>query len=226
MFERYTERARRVLFFSRYEASQLGSSTIESEHLLLGLLREGKGPTAALFAHSNLALHDIREALESRLTFAEKIGTSVEIPFAEATKRILKFAAAEADGLRHGHIGTEHLLLGILCEEQSTAASVLREKGLRLDATREEVVRLPSQRTTPVPETPDFAALADKIANYFKTDRGLDARDPATVLKEIWNARGAADIAKIEQELSTIMGSTAAGPYLKVLSRSLRGLDS
>ena len=148
MFERYTERARRVLFFARYEASQLGSNSIETEHLLLGLIREGKGLTSRIFARSHLSLENIRKEIEGRTVFREKVSTSVEIPFSAETKRVLQFAAEEADRLLHNYIGTEHLLLGILREERSVAASILMEKGMRLSAVREDVVQLLNEKTT------------------------------------------------------------------------------
>ena len=96
MFERYTERARRVLFFARYEASQLGSISIETEHLLLGLIREGKGLTSRIFQRSHLSLETIRKEIEGRTVFQEKVSTSVEIPFSQETKRVLQHAAEEA----------------------------------------------------------------------------------------------------------------------------------
>ena len=142
MFERYTERARRVLFFSRYEASQLGSISIETEHLLLGLIREGKGLTSRIFARSHLSLEGIRKDIEGRTVFREKVSTSVEIPFSTEGKRVLQFAAEEADRLLHNYVGTEHVLLGILREERSVAASILMEKGMRLNSVREDVVAL------------------------------------------------------------------------------------
>ena len=148
MFERYTERARRVLFFARYEASQLGSISIETEHLLLGLIREGKGLTSRIFARSHLSLENIRKEIEGRTVFREKVSTSVEIPFSAETKRVLGFAAEEADRLLHNYIGTEHLLLGILREERSVAASVLMDKGMRLATVRDDVVRLAGERTS------------------------------------------------------------------------------
>ena len=162
MFERYTERARRVLFFARYEASQGGSISIETEHLLLGLIREGKGLTSRIFARSHLYLENIRKEIESRSVFREKISTSVEIPFSAETKRVLRHAAEEADRLRHNHMGTEHLLLGILCEERSVAASILLEKGMRLNAVREDVVQLVNEKTMPVraKETPLLAEFS------------------------------------------------------------------
>src|ERR1041384_6098847 len=148
MFERYTERARRVLFFARYEATQLGSTSIETEHLLLGLIREGKGLTSRIFARSHLSLESIRKEIEGRTVFREKVSTSVEIPFSAETKRVLQFAAEEADRLLHNYIGTEHLLLGILREERSVAASILMEKGMRLNTVREDIVQLLNEKTT------------------------------------------------------------------------------
>ena len=156
MFERYTERARRVLFFARYEASQLGSISIETEHLLLGLIREGKGLTSRIFARSHLSLETIRKDVEGRTVFREKVSTSVDIPFSTETKRVLQHAAEEADRLLHSYVGTEHLLIGILREERSVAASILFEKGMRLNSVRGDVVQLLSEKTTltRVKETP------------------------------------------------------------------------
>ena len=162
MFERYTERARRVLFFARYEASQLGSISIETEHLLLGLIREGKGLTSRIFARSHLSLENIRKDIEGRTVFREKVSTSVEIPFSAETKRVLQYAAEEADRLLHNYIGTEHLLLGILREERSVAATILMEKGMRLHQVREDIVQLLNEKTslTRVKETPLLAEFS------------------------------------------------------------------
>ena len=173
MFERYTERARRVLFFARYEASQLGSISIETEHLLLGLIREGKGLTSRIFARSNLSLENIRKQIEGRTVFREKVSTSVEIPFSGETKRLLQFAAEEADRLLHNYIGTEHLLLGILREEHSIAASILMEKGMRLNSVREHIVALLNEKTTVarVKETPLLAEFSrDLTDSAMKTE--------------------------------------------------------
>jgi ATP-dependent Clp protease ATP-binding subunit ClpC len=140
MFERYTESARRTLFFSRYEASQFGNLSIEPEHLLLGLVREGKGVVRKIFV-APASLETIRVALERRMTAKEKVSTSVELPFGSPTKLILNYCAEEADRLKSREIRPEHLLLGILREERSLAASVLREHGLSIDAVREQVVK-------------------------------------------------------------------------------------
>ncbi len=167
MFERYTERARRVLFFARYEASQLGSISIETEHLLLGLIREGKGLTSRIFQRSHLSLDTIRKDIEGRTVFREKVSTSVEIPFSGETKRVLQYAAEEADRLLHNYIGTEHLLLGLLREERSVAASILMEKGMRLHAVREDIVQLLNEKTTStrVKETPLLAEFSRDLTD-------------------------------------------------------------
>ena len=123
MFERYTERAKRVIFFARYEAAQLGSTSIETEHLLLGLIREGKGLTSRLFSKSHLSMEGIRKEIEGRVVIKEQVSTSVEIPLSSESKRVLTYAAEEAERLVHNYIGTEHILLGILREEKSVAGS-------------------------------------------------------------------------------------------------------
>jgi ATP-dependent Clp protease ATP-binding subunit ClpC len=141
MFERFDEPARRALFFARYEASLLGSRAIESEHLLLGLIREPKSIAARILGA--LPLSDLRKELESRRTDS-KVGTDVEIPFSAPTKRALGYAAEEADRLAHRHIGPEHLLLGLLRDEDSVAASMLARYGLRRDGVLEQVQALSS----------------------------------------------------------------------------------
>jgi ATP-dependent Clp protease ATP-binding subunit ClpC len=135
MFERYTEKARRVIFFARYEASQFGSPYIETEHLLLGLLREDKALTNR-FLRSHASVESIRKQIEGHTTIREKVSTSVDLPLSNECKRVLAYAAEEAERLSHKHIGTEHLLLGLLREEKCFAAEILHERGLRLSTIR------------------------------------------------------------------------------------------
>ena len=147
MFERYTEKARRVIFFARYEASQFGSPYIETEHLLLGLNREDKA-LANRFLRSQANVDSIRKQIEAQATVREKVSTSVDLPLSHECKRVLAYAAEEAERLTHKHIGTEHLLLGLLREEKCFAAEILHERGLRLANVREEISRTTSERTT------------------------------------------------------------------------------
>jgi hypothetical protein len=138
MFERYTEKARRVIFFARYEASQFGSPYIETEHLLLGLLREDKA-LAYRFLPSHGAIESIRGQIEAHTTFREKVSTSVDLPLSHECKRVLAYGAEEACRLKHNHIDTVHVLLGLLREEKSFAAHLLREQGVALNSLREKV---------------------------------------------------------------------------------------
>src|SRR5438132_4088471 len=139
MFERYTEKARRVIFFARYEASQFGSPYIETEHLLLGIVREDK-PLTTRFLRSDMA--SIRKQIESHTTAREKASTSVDLPLSNESKRVLAYAGEEAERLAHKHIGTEHLLLGVLREARTFAAQLLNYQGLSLDTAREFVYNL------------------------------------------------------------------------------------
>ena len=148
MFERFTESARRALFFARYETTQLGATSIETEHILFGLSRDIKGLVARIFALSEVSAASIREEIEGRAVFRESLPTSQEIPFTPETARILQFAIEEADRLKHAYVGTEHLLLGVLREDTSMAASILIARGLRLDEVRNTIVRLVSESPT------------------------------------------------------------------------------
>jgi len=142
MFERYTERARRVIFLARYEASQFGSTTIETEHLLLGLIREDKN-LFARFLPSHPSIESIRKEIEGRTAIREKVTSSIDLPLSNECKRIISYAADEGVRLNHLHTGTEHLLLAILREEKCVPAQILHERGLRLNAIREELAQSP-----------------------------------------------------------------------------------
>ena len=161
MFERYTEKARRVIFFARYEALQYGSQEILPEHVLLGLMREDKTISARFFPFKhNLTVDTIRREIEERIVLRERIPQSTELHLAPETKRILAFGGEESDHLKHQHIGVEHLLLGILREEKSIAAEILYQYGLRISGIRECVAQqsgLLNQRLEKVSEdTPNL----------------------------------------------------------------------
>jgi ATP-dependent Clp protease ATP-binding subunit ClpC len=135
MFERYTEKARRVIFFARYEASQFGSPTIETEHLLLGLLREDT-TLIGRFLDTDDSQESIFKQIGEHAPIGRRIGTNVDLPLSNESKRVLAYAAGEAKRLGHKHIGTEHLLLGLLREEKCFAAQILQERGLKLKQVR------------------------------------------------------------------------------------------
>jgi Clp amino terminal domain, pathogenicity island component len=136
MFERYTEQARRTIFFARYEASIFGSSHIETEHLLLGILREGKVLTTSM---SIAAKEDIRQQVEQLSERREKISTSVDLPLSHDCKKALTFGAEESESMGHSVIDSGHLVLGLLRLEFSQAAQLLRKHGIELQSYREVV---------------------------------------------------------------------------------------
>jgi ATP-dependent Clp protease ATP-binding subunit ClpC len=162
MFERYTEKARRVIFFARYEASQFGAQAIEAEHILLGLLREDKGLTNRFFPRPQGSIESIRKDIEHRTVVREKVSTSVDLPLSQTAKRVLGYAQEESERLAHRYIGTEHLLLGLLREEKSVAAEILYERGLRLTQIREELGRSAAseRQAAQKKETPHLAEFS------------------------------------------------------------------
>ncbi len=135
MFERYTERARRVVFFGRYEAAEYGWPYIETEHLLLGLLREERKMLAQMAPTLAEAL--VRERADRGK--GQKISSSVDLPLSNESKRVLAYAAEEAERLSDHHIGGEHLLLGLLREKNSVAAELLTSGGATLESVRAEL---------------------------------------------------------------------------------------
>ncbi len=159
MFERYTERARRVIFFARYEASQYGSPYIETEHLLLGLLREDPVLCRDFLGPTSIAT-DIRAEIESQITRRERISTSVEMPLTEECKKVLKLAAEESERLAHRHIGTEHVLVALSRVEGSLAAGLLRERGIKPEAIREQLAKAPGSASPKAPLEPSRGAIA------------------------------------------------------------------
>lgn len=140
MFERYTESARRVIFLARYHASQFGSPEIETEHMLLGMLREDKSLPRE-FAELQLEIQSITEEIVERVTIHEGIGTSADLPLSTVSARVLEHAAEEANSLGHLHIGTEHLLLGMVRERASLAGQILFERGVCVQDLRKRLQR-------------------------------------------------------------------------------------
>jgi ATP-dependent Clp protease ATP-binding subunit ClpC len=138
MFERYTEKARRTIFFARYEASNTGSREIETSHLLLGALRENHG----LLGDHQAATKFIEQyRLEITPSEPDEISTSVDLPLSHASKRALHFAAEEATQLGHRYIGTEHLFLGLLREDKNIAARLSRDHGIDISAFRDRLAK-------------------------------------------------------------------------------------
>ncbi len=183
MFERYTEKARRVIFFARYEALQYGSQVISPEHILLGLMREDKTISARYFPfRHNLTVEAIRREVEERIVLRERIPQSAELHLAPETKQILQFASNESQQLQSRNIGPEHLLLGLVRQERSIAAEILFQYGVRLKDVRDEITRqngFPALRAVggndkPKSDVPNLLEFTRDLT----TDAGLGKLDP------------------------------------------------
>ena len=140
MFDRFTERARKVMSFARREAQRFHHEYIGTEHILLGLIQEGQGVAANVLKSMNIDLDKIRREIEKIVKAGPAMEPSVQIPFTPRAKRVVELALEEASNLGHNYIGTEHLLLALLREQEGIAAHVLRALGVRLDEVREEVI--------------------------------------------------------------------------------------
>jgi len=146
MFEKYNEKARRALFFARYEASKLGSRVIESEHILLGILREGEEAVNEILQRFEVQPEDLRREIEGERVFVERISSTAELPLSEESKKILAYASHEAESMLHSAVGSEHLLIGILRVETCLAARALVQSGIDLYTLREEVLSIAKER--------------------------------------------------------------------------------
>src|SRR5436305_5907882 len=146
MFEKYNEKARRALFFARYEASKLGSRVIESEHILLGILREGEETVSEIFRRFQVKPEDIRREIEGERVFVERISSTAELPLSEESKKILAYASHEAESMLHATVGSEHLLIGLLRVEGCTAMRILAQHGFDVYTVREEVLAIAKER--------------------------------------------------------------------------------
>src|ERR1700730_13860067 len=141
MFERFTERARRVVVLAQEEARMLNHNYIGTEHILLGLIREGQGVAGRALESLGISLEAVRQQVEQIIGRGQQ-APSGHIPFTPRAKKVLELSLREAQQLGHNYIGTEHILLGLLREGSGVAAQVLVKLGADLNRARQQVVRL------------------------------------------------------------------------------------
>ncbi len=193
MFERYTERARRVIFFARYEASQFGSTTIETEHLLLGLVHEDRN-IIHRFHDQSVSIESIRAEITARVPIHEKVSISIDLPLSNECKRILAYSAEETERLHHRSIGTEHLLLGMLREEKSLASQILRGHGLDVSAIRDQMAAALSLvlKTGWVPDDLTAMRIAEAVWLPVYGHETVNAQKPFTadLENDVWTVKG------------------------------------
>jgi ATP-dependent Clp protease ATP-binding subunit ClpC len=139
----FTERVRKVLAMAREEAARLHHEYVGTEHILLGLIREGEGVAAAVLQNLQVDLDEIQQKIEEQVKKGKATQTTgPDLPYTSRAKKVLELAMSEARELNHSYVGTEHLLLGLLREEKGIAAQVLTDIGVNLDAARTETLRL------------------------------------------------------------------------------------
>jgi ATP-dependent Clp protease ATP-binding subunit ClpC len=141
-FNRFTERARKVILLAKEEAKRFNHDYIGTEHILLGLVREGEGVAAAVLASFGLSPEKIRIEVEKLVQPGPSTVISGDLPFTPKAKKVIELAMEEARALGHNYIGTEHLLLGLIREGEGVASQVLMNLGLELDKVRDEVMNL------------------------------------------------------------------------------------
>src|SRR5918996_653430 len=138
----FTDRVRKVLAMAREEAIRLQHDYVGTEHILLGLIREGEGVAAAVLMNLNVDLEQIHERIEESVRKGKATIALGELPYTSRAKKVLEYAMAEARELNHSYVGTEHLLLGLLREEKGIAAQVLNSLGVSLEEARAETLKL------------------------------------------------------------------------------------
>ncbi|MHC4450163.1 MAG: ATP-dependent Clp protease ATP-binding subunit, partial [Planctomycetota bacterium] len=142
MFDRFTDRARKVMGLARQEAQRFNHDYIGTEHILLGLIQEGSGVAADVLKNLDVDLKKIRQEVEKLVSHGTTMVTMGQLPFTPRAKKVLELAYEEASNLGHNYIGTEHLLLGLIREQEGIAAQVLQNIKVRLEDVREEVLEL------------------------------------------------------------------------------------
>ena len=200
MFDRFTERARRVVTLARQEAGRLNHDYIGTEHLLLGLIKMGEGLAVDILQSLGLSLEAVRLEVEKILKGGPSTLTMGDIPFTPRTKKVLELSMDEARQLGHNYIGTEHLLLGLIREKEGVAARVLDNMGVDLDKARQKAVELlggampgtgapAAARRTKTPALDAFGRDLTQLAKEDKLDPVIGREDEIQRVTEILSRR-------------------------------------
>ena len=186
MIEQFTEKAKRVLFLARYEATQRGAAAIGSEQLLIGLLREDDPLVREIFHRANISVDLLRSEMESREGPPQTAARGVDIPFGDDAKRVLECAQEEARGLMSPAVDVEHLLLGLVRVDDAPAGRILAERGMRLYSAREDAIGLAKRRGVPPPQAALVPGKAAAPSSKKKETPFLDefSRDMTKLARE------------------------------------------
>ncbi len=217
MYERFTDRARKVMQLANQEAQRFRHEYIGTEHILLGLIQEGSGVAATVLKNLHIDLSRARLEVEKVVQAGPDVVTMGKLPQTPRAKSALNYAIEEARNFHHNYVGSEHLLLGLLREQEGLAAQVLMNLGLKLEDVREEVLNLLGQAPAkPAPRTHKLPRPAD----------ALTARVHA-LERQLWNLRlllgslaGAVAGATLFEQTGALVGLLVGGS-LAMLGRAL-----
>jgi len=174
----FTDRVRTILHLAREEAARLGHEYVGTEHILLGLVREGEGVAAAVLTNLNVDVEELEQMIEQRVTkggAARVVGP--DLPYTRGAKKVLELAMAETRELDHSYVGSEHLLLGLLREGAGVAAEVLTDLGVTLEEARAETLRLLGTEMPSGPPRPRRAEILDRMRVLVNELLGVPAPD-------------------------------------------------
>jgi ATP-dependent Clp protease ATP-binding subunit ClpA len=202
VFERFTDRARRVVVLAQAEARMLNHDYIGTEHILLGLIHEGEGVAAKALESLNISLEAARQQVEEIIGRGQAAPTG-HIPFTPRAKKVLELSFREARQFGHNYIGTEHILLGLVREGEGVAAQVLQKLGADLDRVRNRVRRIMVQRLLePEEEMPTMGSTRSKLREY-ASPSPFDEREKivlSLLIQEGLTASAIADVLGVSEE--------------------------
>ncbi|EFK96345.1 protein containing Clp, N-terminal domain [sediment metagenome] len=169
MYERFSDRAKKALQLANQEACRFNHEFIDPEHVLLGLIREGSGIAASVLKEMDVDLRKIRSEVGKSLKEGSNLVTMGKLPLTPRAKKHIEYSMEEAKGLHHNYVGTEHILLGLLREEEGVAAKVLTDLGLSYDKVKQKVLTLLGQNTEDYSYTENLEDLADNKSQQDKS---------------------------------------------------------
>jgi len=216
MFDRFTDRARKVMGLARQEAQRFNHDYIGTEHILLGLIQEGSGVAADVLKNLDVDLKKIRQEVEKLVSHGTTMVTMGQLPFTPRAKKVLELALEEASNLGHNYIGTEHLLLGLIREQEGIAAQVLQNIKVRLEDVREEVLELLGAEQAQQGEEEEAEPAVQQSANAKSKTPALDSfgRDLTELARESKLDPVIGRSAEIERVIQILSRRTKNNPVL------------
>ncbi|HET6426895.1 MAG TPA: ATP-dependent Clp protease ATP-binding subunit [Phycisphaerae bacterium] len=216
MFERFTDRARKVMALANQEAQRFNHEYIGTEHILLGLVKEGTGVGANVLKNLGVDLHKVRMEVERLVKSGPEMVTMGKLPQTPRAKKVIEYAIEEARNLNHNYVGTEHLLLGLLREREGVAAQVLMNMGLKLDEVREEVLHLLGAGVEAEPPEAEMPAVGEGKPKGRSKTPALDSfgRDLTTLAREGQLDPVIGRVNEIERVIQVLCRRTKNNPVL------------